>query len=374
MAAAAVLVAASARLFFVEHVTPDMKGHFLPWYQQLAADGGFPGLRRSFSVYPPPYFYLLALMTYVGDAIPPIAAIKSISWAFELFTAAVMYRLVRLRHGAGGPAKLAAACVLAAPTVVINNAYWGQCDVIYTSLLLACVYLLVRQRPVAAMLCFSLAFSVKLQSVFLAPLLFGLVLRRQIAWKCVVLPIVVYVALVLPCALLGRPWSELLGFYLQQVGYFSRFLTLYAPSMFALWPPGSDPSLAWVGIVAAAVFGLCIALGVFVSRRPLDSLSLIEGAVLSVASMPFLLPRMHDRYFFPADVMSIALAFYKPRLWLVPIAFQITSLAAYAPYLFGYIVLSLRVAAGINLLVIVVLFWSWLHDLRRDDSTVRSSA
>jgi Gpi18-like mannosyltransferase len=36
--------------------------------------------------------------------------------------------------------------------------------------------------------------------------------------------------------------------------------------------------------------------------------------------VPFVLPSMHERYFYLADVLTLILAFYLPRqLWFVPI-------------------------------------------------------
>ena len=34
---------------------------------------------------------------------------------------------------------------------------------------------------------------------------------------------------------------------------------------------------------------------------------------MSVALVPFLLPKMHDRYFYPADIFSLLAAFYMPE-------------------------------------------------------------
>ena len=48
-------------------------------------------------------------------------------------------------------------------------------------------------------------------------------------------------------------------------------------------------------------------------------------AALSAAAMPYVLPRMHDRYFFIADLLSLAVAFVYPRYWLAAVLFQIGS-------------------------------------------------
>jgi len=58
-------------------------------------------------------------------------------------------------------------------------------------------------------------------------------------------------------------------------------------------------------------------------------------ALISVALVPFLLPKMHDRYFYPADVISLLTVFFMPELWFVAIAYQIISMLSYMPFLFG---------------------------------------
>jgi Gpi18-like mannosyltransferase len=50
---------------------------------------------------------------------------------------------------------------------------------------------------------------------------------------------------------------------------------------------------------------------------------------------PFLLPRMHERYFYSADVLSILYAFYFPRRWFVPLLVIGSSFLSYLPFLFG---------------------------------------
>jgi Gpi18-like mannosyltransferase len=46
-------------------------------------------------------------------------------------------------------------------------------------------------------------------------------------------------------------------------------------------------------------------------------------------------PLMHERYFFPADVLSVAYAFYVPRRFWVPILVSLCSTLSYLPFLFG---------------------------------------
>ena len=56
-------------------------------------------------------------------------------------------------------------------------------------------------------------------------------------------------------------------------------------------------------------------------------------ATASLALMPFLLPKMHERYFYPAALAAIGLAFFRPKLRLIPIFLQAVSLITYLSFL-----------------------------------------
>jgi Gpi18-like mannosyltransferase len=60
---------------------------------------------------------------------------------------------------------------------------------------------------------------------------------------------------------------------------------------------------------------------------------MIQLALISVLVVPYLLPKMHERYFFAADVISIIFGFYYPRYFFVPIIINLVSLFSYFPYL-----------------------------------------
>ena len=52
--------------------------------------------------------------------------------------------------------------------------------------------------------------------------------------------------------------------------------------------------------------------------------------------IPFLLPHMHDRYFFPADLLSLAVAFGMPPLLLTAPLVEFASFLGYYAYLSFY--------------------------------------
>jgi hypothetical protein len=86
---------------------------------------------------------------------------------------------------------------------------------------------------------------------------------------------------------------------------------------------------------------------------------------------------MHERYFFLADVLTVVLAFYRPRLWFVPLIVQAASLLSYLPFLFwdephGPFV-SLKVLATMMLAALLITGYALLHDLKSGKETEAST-
>jgi Gpi18-like mannosyltransferase len=310
----------------------DMDGYLL-WYQTLYQQGIGKTLATDFSIYAPPYTYFLALATLTHDFIPPITAIKLIPTCFDLLGAVYVYKIVKLKYQQGDIPYLASAVYFTAPTIILNSAYLGQIDSLYTSLLLVCLYFLLTEKPFISMLAFGLAFSIKAQAVFFLPFLGIMIIRKRIPWFYFGLIPLVYLIAVLPTALLGRPLLEALLIYAKQSDTFA-VPSMNAPNLYSLFPPAWYSGILPVGMVAAIIL---IAYWIFATsqnKMVFDARYLILIAFISTTLVPFLLPKMHDRYFYPADVLSIALAFYWPTLWFIPALYQLGSIGAVSVFTF----------------------------------------
>lgn len=339
-------------------ISGDMKLFLLPWFNYIVEHDGYRALSQNFANYTPPYLYLLTLATYFYGGISPVIRIKLISIFFDFGLATVMHELVRQQYGRGVRSLLAWAATLGAPTTILNSSYWGQSDAIYTTFLLACVYFICKHQGLWAMIFFSLALAFKSQAVFLAPFLAVFFLRGDIPWRYVSVPGIVYFLSILPSALLGRPIGDLLTIYFRQAGYYPD-LCMSAPNLYIFCAAKDGVCTAQSAVIVAFILTVSVA-SVFVirlwnSRAVFSSTLIIVAAAYSAIFMPFLLPRMHDRYFYPADILSIAIAFYQPRLWWLPLMFQISSLLAYSGYLWGASPLVILLAALINLVSLLFL-------------------
>src|SRR4029077_21254827 len=88
----------------------------------------------------------------------------------------------------------------------------------------------------------------------------------------------------------------------------------------------------WIGTALAALFVILIAILVLRSKQTITPALILKISLVFALAIPFLLPDMHERYFYLADVISIIYAFYFPRSFYIAIIMQCCSLLSYTPY------------------------------------------
>ena len=336
-------------------ISADMQWAYIPWYEFLRTHG-VQAIGTNFSDYTPPYLYLLWLATLTSNYLPSVAAIKFISILADIVNAILVYQIVALKYSAGSKPLLASALFWVLPTIMMNSSLWGQADALYTLFLLVCLYYLLTDKPLWGVIAFGAAITIKAQAIFVAPLLAILFFKKRIEWQYFLLVPLIYVLLDLPAFLLGRPLSGIFTIYSSQASIFEA-LSKNAPNLYIFMSAIPYNLGLMIGLVVAAlIIGYWVWLNV---RAKLDSShrTLILMSLVSVALVPFLLPKMHDRYFYPADIFSLLAAFYVPQLWFVPILYQIISMLAYVVFLFNAPPLLTQIAAVLNALTIGFLVW-----------------
>jgi Gpi18-like mannosyltransferase len=307
----------------------DFAFFLLPWMEVIRHEG-VASIAGGFSEYTPPYVYLLNVAVLIEPVVGTVTAIKLINLPFVISCAWGIGALVREASGDKDLGKIAAAVALICPSLLINSFAYGQCDAIFTSFLIWFVYFAVRSRPRLACLMFGLAVSFKIQAVFVSPLIVVLLLWRRIRPLHLLIIPATYIAMMVPAALAGRPWGRLLTIYLRQ-GDLMHDLSLNAPNPWWFLRGIVDYK---VGLIAGLLAGgIVVALLVWRSmklQRTVASVLLI--AAVAAALLPWVLPKMTARYFFVADLLTIALAFVRPRLWPAAVLIQIGSLIAVFAY------------------------------------------
>lgn len=359
------LLAFAARAWVFPYETLDYQNFLTRWVDYFRSHGHFAALSQSVGNYNIPYLYFLALFSY--SSVKDLYLIKLLSTAFDVLLAWAAIKLLA-RYSENSILRLACFfAVLFLPTVFLNSAVWAQCDSSYTALLLLALALALEDKPCRSMLCAALAFGFKLQAVFVLPVFVVLWMYKKLSWRHFLLFPAAYVLLVLPAVLLGRPFWETVTLYFSQTGSIGDALNYNSSSIFAILRAIADPAAASrAGIVAAVCFMLLV-LGISFAFRPrLNDRAVLGAAVLFALGIPFLLPHMHDRYFFCADLLTLVLAFaawpYSPAATLT----QFASLLGYHAYLKMRFLLPMRYGAAALIVALALAAVYFASALRED--------
>ncbi len=320
------------RALALDYETLDYQNFLASWVDFYRTRGGWSALRYSLGNYNIPYLYFLALFSY--SSIRDLYLIKLLSTLFDVLLAWGCLRLcARFTESAGRRA----ACfftVLLLPTVILNGSLWGQCDSIYTALAVLALALALEEKPVRAMICLALSFGFKLQAVFVIPVFAVLLMNGRLKWRHLFVFPLTYALLVLPAVFTGRPFLDTLMLYASQTGSIGDGLNYNSSSIFAIfWNVQDKESAAAFAVIGAFVYLLALLALSFRFRRRLSDGAVLLLAALIAIGVPFLLPHMHDRYFFAADVLTVALAFALPETAPAAVLTQFASLLGYHAYL-----------------------------------------
>ncbi len=323
-----IIFAVLIRGICVPNKSVDYKYFLAPWYDFIVSHGGFSALKQGFADYTPPYLYWIVIATTLLSGLPKILAIKLFAMSVDFICAFFVYKIVRLKYPEGNKPIYAFLAIILSPTVMYNSALWGQCDVIYTTGLIACIYFLSMKKQIPALISLGVAVSFKLQAMFLSPLLLILLIKKRISWYYLPLVPATYIVAMLPAWFAGRPMSELLLVYFKQANTYKE-LAKNVPNLYQ-WIPNKFYSIVVpIGLITTVFAIFLLAYLVYRSKLKITQDRLIYLATLSVLFMPYILPKMHERYFYPADICSIIFAFYFPRYAWVAVSVQMASFVSY---------------------------------------------
>ena len=347
------LLAFAARAYVFDYETLDYQNFLTRWVEFFRANGHFRAMKQSVGNYNIPYLYFLAFFSML-----PIRDLYLIKLLSTLFDVLLAWGSMMLLGRFTKKAWLRIACfftVLCLPTVFLNSAVWAQCDSSYTALLVIALYLALDGRPSASMVCAALAFGFKLQAVFVLPVFAVLWMAGKIKWQHFLLFPLSYVLLVLPAVLLGRPFWETITLYFSQTGSIGSALNYNSSSIFAILRKIAEPERASkIAVAVAFCYMLCALVVCYVNRKRLSDRAVLGAAVLLAVGIPFLLPHMHDRYFFCADILTLVLAFVSWPCSPAAALCQFASLLGYHAYLKMRFLLPMRYGAAALIVTLAI--------------------
>jgi len=354
--AAVVILAVVARIPLYTKRSGDFNSFLQPWYQQ-AYDNAKAFLANGEGDYTPTYMYFLVMISWFRvkpDSSAYLYTLKTISVLFEFGSAFLIFWMFKFIFKKNDALTLLAVFLaLFVPQILLNSAFWGQCDSIFTFFIVLSLFLIFKKQPLWSAVAFGVSFAFKLQSIFFLPVLVLLWLNKKYRfWYFLLIP-VVYIVLMIPAMICGRSFISCISVYGSQTGEYS-ILSLNAPTIYAYVYKSmvTNESVVKELVPAAIVIGitsilvLCVFL--FLTQKDIQSEDIIKISYLLALFSPFMLPKMHDRYFYLAEVLGILYLIINPKKWYIPALSIAGSFSGYNVYLFNTYYLEDR---NINLMI-----------------------
>ncbi|TAH27732.1 MAG: hypothetical protein EAZ07_00625 [Cytophagales bacterium] len=285
----------------------DYEFYLYPWILFFQSHGYWNALKYEFYDYTPLYLYAVGLIAKSG--LNPLVMFKILSYLFEYITAFFIGKIAQIKHPNPSTLLLSLGLFPLLPTVLINGGYWAQCDAIYVCFIIASIYYLMVNRLLYSIILLGIAFSLKLQTMIIAPFYLIMMLKGKVKWYFFLIVPFIYLLSISPAWIAGRPLDNLLSIYIRQSSQYT-FLTLQFPNIY-FWVNNDFYQIGkYLGLIFSSI--LVITTSFVLSNKKYDfSLDIwLVLALVSACVMPFILPGMHERYMYLGDTLAVIYVLY----------------------------------------------------------------
>lgn len=341
--AAAFVLRLVLSLVFVGHST-DLNC-FMAWGNAVLNGPAQFYTSGMFADYPPGYMYVCGLLAAIGNALGLsygsagyVFLFKLPSTAADLAAAYLLYRIAK-KNGVSESFSVAIAAIFVfCPVLAYVSGAWGQIDSLLMLLLVLVIFLLQKDKRIAAGALYGLAILIKPQALMLGPLLAAVYIIDipGKTWKKRLIETVLAVAAAFAVIFLAslpfkgtQRWDWIIQKYVATSGSYP-YASIEAFNFFALvggnWARDAETLLGityktWgtIGIVLSVAASI---LFYYKGRRGGNGAAYLAGALL-LTGVFTLGHYMHERYLLPALLLLLmAYLYYRDRrllltfLWL----------------------------------------------------------
>lgn len=381
-----------ARVSMLDFVTADYDSFLVHWVDAFRT-GGFSKLAENVGDYNLLYQYILLLISKAS--LYDLYLIKLVTVAFDYALALVMMRAAGRFAGEHTRVPVLLT-VLILPTILLGGACWGQCDSVYVFFIVLSLYLLATDRPMRSAAALAVAFAFKLQTIFFFPVVLLGLLHKKYRLRDALVFLAAYVVTMIPALLAGKPFMEALMVYANQsMGQYYDRLTYNAPNLYQFFPmmefastqeftwlrnvegidgkalskylnPDIFPDLQHAALYACVILVLLAVMYWLAHWREITPEMTLDFALFCAIFLPFVMPKIHERYFYLADMLSVLYAARYSNRRFLPILVVGASLMSYVPYLMRQRPVDERVLALMILAALVVVGHDLLARMRQN--------
>ena len=320
-------------------IQPDYFKFLLPWLEAIQNSDGLSAFSTAFSNYTGGYITVLWLVESLSPITNDLFILKLTAVLGSLLVAFSIYDILKSLNFSKKTALTAALCVLLLPTIWLNGIVYAQADAFYGAFIVLCMAMIIRNKPKQAILLFALAVSIKLQAIIFAPVMIAYLLRRpsNLVLLLLALPLI-YMATNAIYLIAGRPLADVISIYFDQATYFER-LSLNAANPWYLIQSNLPHAVISAIYKPAVLVGLCagIAFSGFIILRlrrvaVTDFATWLYCAAISTSVLPYILPKMHERFFFMGELFIFILIWLKPKYAIACLSIQLSGFLMYSLY------------------------------------------
>ncbi|MBQ4266509.1 MAG: DUF2029 domain-containing protein [Clostridia bacterium] len=381
-----------ARVSMLDFVTADYVS-FLSGWVNMFHEGGFGLLAQNVGDYNLLYQYILLLIS--KSSLHDLYLIKYVTVIFDYLLALAMMRAAGC-YG-GEKAKLPVfLLMMILPTTLLDGACWGQCDSVYIFLIIMSLYFLETDRPMRSAVFLSVAFAFKLQTIFFFPVVLLGLIHKKYDFRHALAFFAAYVVTMIPALIAGRTFLDAVSVYANQsMGQYYDRLSYNAPNLYLFFPmmefassqeftwmrsiagidskglngylnPDLFPDLQHAALYACVVLTLIAVVYWLIHYKEITPDMTLELALFFAIFLPFVMPKIHERYFYLADMLSILYAVKFARRRFMPLLVVGASLMSYVPYLMRQRPIDERVLALMMLAALAVVSYDLLARMREN--------
>ena len=361
------LMALVVRVCMLKFESNDYRYFLSPWFDYLKSNGGLKALANYPGDYNAPYVTILSLLTYLP--FNKIYLIKGFSVVFDFVLAVSSAFLAsKLVTKEKKSVFVLTYCILLfLPNMLMNSALWGQCDSVYTSFVVISLIYLIDHKYLKSFVFLGIAFAFKLQFIFILPLyvIYYVVKEKFSILHFLIIPFVNFI-MCIPCILMGKPILDCFLVYFKQTSTFKEHLVMNFPNIYNLIGTGGDVGIFYRIGELSTVFVLALLLFYFIKNKiKLNKEKILLLGIYSTVITTFLLPGMHERYLFMAEILSVLYFIVYRRNILLPLFINFASVITYSNFLnqlkFPYMSLL-----SIGYLIVIFLFTKNFFDIMEE--------
>ncbi len=351
------LVGFALRLTGIRFEGVDYRECLSTWFYQLKEVGSLAALAEFEGDYNLPYVTAMLLLTYLP--IEPLISIKMLSIAFDYLGAYVLMRMAMDCVDEDGVKEnekwktgvIAYAVVLCLPITVINSGYLAQSDGIWAALAVLSFRQISLGHPVRGMLALGCALSMKLQAIFILPVLLIYLWKKKnnsffhIFWVPVAIQL-----LSIPAVIAGCGWDIAYRVFSRMLGRYP-FLYYYYPNIWTYFSEAPYYVFGKIAIILTFICLLLFAVIVINSKIKESRGNWIEYAIWIAMTCVMLLPCMHERYNYLAEILIVTYAVCRPKYRVPAVVLTVVSFQCYVQSFFHWNQISPYLLAAFNIAI-----------------------